>query len=117
MPVQLVAQAGRFIVACSCTPTSMEPHHERRASSSEYLVTSRGPYRFILASSLEEAAKIAGTIRMPYVSRCTLSSSASTYGIEVQATPRDVGFCAHAMLEPRTMAGAPTAGLAPIAAR
>jgi GAF domain-containing protein len=27
----------------------------------------------------------------------------STYGIDVQATPRDVGFCAHAMLEPRTM--------------
>lgn len=27
----------------------------------------------------------------------------STYGINVDATPRDVGFCAHAMLEPHPM--------------
>jgi sigma-B regulation protein RsbU (phosphoserine phosphatase) len=27
----------------------------------------------------------------------------STYGINVEATPRDVGFCAHAMLEPQPM--------------
>ena len=27
----------------------------------------------------------------------------STYGIDVEATPRDVGFCAHAMLEPQEM--------------
>ena len=27
----------------------------------------------------------------------------STYGIDVEATPRDVGFCAHAMLEPQPM--------------
>ena len=27
----------------------------------------------------------------------------STYGIDVDATPRDVGFCAHAMLEPQPM--------------
>lgn len=27
----------------------------------------------------------------------------STYGIDVKATPRDVGFCAHAMLEPEPM--------------
>lgn len=28
----------------------------------------------------------------------------STYGINVETTPRDVGFCAHAMLEPAPMA-------------
>jgi len=50
---------------------------------------------------------VADVFEMPMVFLTLVDSDRqwfkSTYGIEVESTPRDVGFCAHAMLEPEAM--------------